>query len=152
MGGCGTITCGDENDGRGSDTPAGRFVAGSTGRPRPADPGLRSSPYRQDGPAWCANPVNRPVDTGVVDVVGSAVRKLAACGHSASRVELDLGGWEENFGPIVLAEEGKRRGHLLDGPHRLTRYQELSLRTAERLEAVLEVRPFARLPSRVSAL
>ena len=84
--------------------------------------------------AWCANPENRPVDAGVGDVVTSAVDKLAACGHRVSGVELDLGGWEEIFGPIVLAEEGERRGHLLDGPHRLTRYQERSLRAAEQLD------------------
>ena len=84
--------------------------------------------------AWCANPENRPVDAGVGDVVASAVHRLAALGHHVSSVELDLGGWEEIFGPIVLAEEGERRGHLLDGPHRLTRYQERSLRAAEQLD------------------
>ena len=84
--------------------------------------------------AWCANPENRPVDAGVGDVVASAVHKLDARGHRVSRVELDLGGWEEIFGPIVLAEEGERRRHLLDGPHRLTRYQERSLRAAEQLD------------------
>ena len=84
--------------------------------------------------AWCANPEGRPVDAGLGDAVTSAVKKLAACGHHVSRVDLDLGGWEEIFGPIVLAEEGERRGHLLDGPHRLTRYQERSLRAAEQLD------------------
>lgn len=80
--------------------------------------------------AWCPNPEGRPVDSGLGDVVAAAVKKLAACGHQVSRVELDLGGWEEIFGPLVLAEEGERRGHLLDGPHRLTSYQLKSLRAA----------------------
>ena len=34
----------------------------------------------------------------------------------------------------MLAEEGERRGHLLEGPHRLTRYQERSLRASQRLD------------------
>ena len=84
--------------------------------------------------AWCPNPEDRPVDAGIVDAVTSAVHELSASGHLATRVELDLGGWEEIFGPIVLAEEGERRGHLLDGPHRLTTYQERSLRAAGRLD------------------
>ena len=84
--------------------------------------------------AWCANPEGRPVDNGVREVAISAVNKLAACGHHVSSVNLDLGGWEEIFGPIVLAEEGERRGHLLDGPHQLTTYQERSLRAARRLD------------------
>ena len=84
--------------------------------------------------AWCANPEGRPVDTRLVAVVTSAVEKLGASGHQVSRVELDLGGWEEIFGPLVLAEEGERRGHLLDGPHPLTAYQERTLRAAAHLD------------------
>ena len=83
--------------------------------------------------AWCAEPEGRPVDADLGDVVASAVERLAADGHEVTRVELDLGGWEEIFGPLVLAEEGERRGHLLDGPHELTNYQRQSLRAAQRL-------------------
>ena len=49
-------------------------------------------------------------------------------------MDLDLKGWEDIFGPLVLAEEGQRRGHLLDGPHELTRYQRRSLMAAESLD------------------
>ena len=84
--------------------------------------------------AWCASPEGRPVDSGVGEVAAAAVKSLAACGHRVSSVDLDLGGWEGIFGPIVLAEEGERRGHLLDGPHRLTTYQERSLTAARRLD------------------
>ncbi|MDE0438617.1 MAG: amidase [bacterium] len=84
--------------------------------------------------AWCPDPEGRPVDPGLADVVATAVQQLAAGGHHVSRVELDLGGWEEIFGPLVLAEEGERRGHLLSGPHRLTTYQERSLRAAAQLD------------------
>lgn len=34
----------------------------------------------------------------------------------------------------MLAEEGERRGHLLDGPHELTRYQRRSLQAAAGLD------------------
>ena len=102
-------------------------AGGTTAAETPGGP----DPHRV---AWCANPEDRPVDTGVGDVVASAVNRLASLGHDVSSVELDLRGWEEVFGPIVLAEEGERRGHLLDGPHQLTRYQERSLRAAERLD------------------
>ncbi|MDE0376528.1 MAG: amidase [bacterium] len=98
-----------------------------------ATPGMPAGtrPHRV---AWCADPEGRPVDPGLGTAAASAVEKLAASGHHVSPVELDLGGWEEVFGPLVLAEEGERRGHLLGGPHRLTSYQERSLRAAERLD------------------
>ncbi|MDE0187661.1 MAG: amidase [bacterium] len=83
--------------------------------------------------AWCPNPEGRPVGRGVAEATMAAVDKLAACGHHIRSVDLDLAGWEDIFGPIVLAEEGERRGRLLDGPHRLTTYQERSLRAAGRL-------------------
>ena len=83
--------------------------------------------------AWCAKPEGRPVDAGVSSVA-AAMERLAACGHRVSSVELDLGGWEDIFGPLVLAEESERRGHLLDGPHDLTKYQRRSLRAAEQLD------------------
>ena len=84
--------------------------------------------------AWCPNPEGRPVDTDLGDAVAAAVARLAAAGHHVARVELDLRGWEEIFGPLVLAEEGQRRGHLLDGPHELTRYQRRSLQAAAGLD------------------
>ena len=84
--------------------------------------------------AWCANPESRPVDAGLCHVVAAAVERLASIGHHVDRVELDLQGWEDIFGPLVLAEEGERRGHLLDGPHELTRYQRRSLMAAESLD------------------
>ena len=91
-------------------------------------PGLR--PRRI---AWCPKPEGRPIDVGVSDAAAAAVAQLEACGHDVSLVELDLGGWEEIFGPLVLAEEGERRGHLLRGPHELTTYHRRSLMAAEQL-------------------
>ena len=84
--------------------------------------------------AWCPKPEGRPIDADVADAVATAVTQLAACGHDVNPVELDLGGWEEIFGPLVLAEEGARRGHLLRGPHELTWYHRRSLMAAEQLD------------------
>ena len=84
--------------------------------------------------AWCPNPEDRPVDAEVGAAVAAAVEQLAACGHYISSVELDLAGWEEIFGPLVLAEEGERRGHLLHGPHELTHYHRRSLTAAEQID------------------
>jgi len=94
--------------------------------------------------AWCPKPEGRPIDADVGDVLAAAVRRLAACGHEVSSVDLDFGGWEEIFGPLVLAEEGERRGHLLRGPHELTWYQKRSLMAAEQLDpGVLAAARFA---------
>ncbi|WP_423915638.1 amidase [Candidatus Poriferisodalis sp.] len=84
--------------------------------------------------AWCPKPEGRPIDADVGDVVAAAVTRLAACGHEVSPTELDFGGWEEIFGPLVLAEEGERRGHLLGGPDELTWYHRRSLVAAEHLD------------------
>ena len=92
--------------------------------------------------AWCATPEGRPIDAGVGAVAAAAMEVLASCGHDVHPVDLDLGGWEEIFGPLVLADEGERRGHLLDGPHELTWYCRRSLEAADRLDpaAVLTAR------------
>ncbi len=84
--------------------------------------------------AWCARPEGRPIDAGVADVAAAAVDALASCGHDVHPVDLDLGGWEEIFSPLVLADEGERRGHLLGGPHELTWYCRRSLEAAKRLD------------------
>ena len=84
--------------------------------------------------AWCPKPEGRPIDADVSHAAAAAVRQLEAGGHDVSGVELDLGGWEEVFGPLVLAEEGERRGHLLRGPHQLTWYHRRSLMAAEQLD------------------
>ena len=84
--------------------------------------------------AWCARPEGRPVDGKVGNAAETAVGRFEAIGHHVRGVDLDLGGWEQIFAPLVLAEEGERRGHLLSGPHELTRYEYQSLRAAEQLD------------------
>ena len=99
----------------------------------------RMSPHRPAGLArhriaWCAKPEGRPVEINVAEAVIAAVAELGARGHEVNPVELDFGGWEEIFSPIVLAEEGERRDHLLGGPHELTWYHRRSLEAAQQLD------------------
>ena len=90
--------------------------------------------------AWCARPEGRPIDADVGDLAAAAVKQLAACGHDVTPVDLDLAGWEEIFGPLVLAEEGERRGHLLRSRHELTWYHRRSLMAAEQLDPAVLTR------------
>ena len=83
--------------------------------------------------AWCSNPEGRPVERALLAKVRQAAESLCGLGHRLEAVDLQLEGWEEIFGPLVLAEEGERRGHLLEGAHPLTRYERRSLEAAREL-------------------
>jgi aspartyl-tRNA(Asn)/glutamyl-tRNA(Gln) amidotransferase subunit A len=62
-------------------------------------------------------------------------------------MDLDLGGWEEVFGPLVLDDENRERGHLLQlCPEELTRYELGSLRAAQHLDPLDVVRAEELLP------
>ncbi len=84
--------------------------------------------------AWCARPGNCPHDPGVVKVTEVAVKGLAGLGHHVTEHELKLDGWQEAFGPLVLHNEYRERGHLLDeAADLLTGYERRSLETAKTL-------------------
>ena len=83
--------------------------------------------------AWCSHPEGRPVERALLARVRLATESLRGLGHRLEAVDLHLDGWEEIFGPLVLAEEGERRGHLLEGAHPLTRYERRSLEVARKL-------------------
>lgn len=104
----------------------------------------RSYPARQCDRlriAWCARPEGRPVDRGVAARVAAAVQVLAQLGHDVAAADLPIEGWERAFGPLVLAEEHRERGHLLaTRSDELSSYELRSLRAAtsllpEQLEA-----------------
>jgi aspartyl-tRNA(Asn)/glutamyl-tRNA(Gln) amidotransferase subunit A len=99
-------------------------VLADTGYPRRATPrGLRI--------AWCPRPEGRPVDPELAQVVQDAVDTLSALGHEVGEVDLELAGWQEAFGPLVLAEEGRERGHLLaTAADQLSDYERVSLEAA----------------------
>ncbi|MXW36439.1 MAG: amidase [Chloroflexi bacterium] len=78
--------------------------------------------------AWCPRPEGRPVDPGVAATVSAAVARLEILGHEVVETALPLEGWNEAFGPLVLAEERRERGDLLDRfPDMLSDYVRRSL-------------------------
>lgn len=84
--------------------------------------------------AWCARPEGRPVDSALLDVVSGAVTVLEQLGHQIDATDLPLQDWKGAFGPLILAEEGELRGHLLAQPERLTEYERLTLEAAVTLD------------------
>lgn len=97
-----------------------------------ADSGFqRSSVKRPLRVCYCPAPENRPVDPGVADAVKRAAGVFETLGH---RIEVDhppIQGWSDIFGPLVLEEEQRERGHLLKHfPERITRYQRSTLEAA----------------------
>jgi Asp-tRNA(Asn)/Glu-tRNA(Gln) amidotransferase A subunit family amidase len=85
--------------------------------------------------AWCPRPEARPVDPDLASSVAGAVRQLAALGHHIEQVELPLARWKDAFGPLVLEEEGRLRGHLLpDLREMLTTYEVAALEAAAAID------------------
>jgi len=97
----------------------------------------RSLPVRQRDRlriAWCAQPEGRPIDRDLGARVTAGVRALERLGHDVSATDLPIGGWERIFGPLVLDEEHRERGHLLaTRGDELSSYELKSLREAARL-------------------
>lgn len=88
--------------------------------------------------AWISNPEGRPVDPILQKRVAGAVQNLADLGHEIDKVDLPLGGWNDAFGPLILDEERRERGHLLKSSrHLLTDYVARSLEGASRLDMAL---------------
>lgn len=85
---------------------------------------------------WCARPGGAPVDAEVADLVARAVRRFEDdLGHHVREVDVPVDGWQEIFAPLVLAEEHRERGHLLDlAPERLTEYERKTLTAGRDLE------------------
>jgi Asp-tRNA(Asn)/Glu-tRNA(Gln) amidotransferase A subunit family amidase len=85
---------------------------------------------------WCARPEGRPVDRAVAEAVAGAVGVLEDLGYEVVEVALPLEGWSDIFGPLVLDDERRERGHLLAAhADLLTLYERRSLEAAERLDA-----------------
>jgi Asp-tRNA(Asn)/Glu-tRNA(Gln) amidotransferase A subunit family amidase len=98
--------------------------------------------------AWCPRPEGRPVDPGLAGVVASAARQLSALGHEVEEVDVPVAGWKEAFGPLVLEEEGRLRGHLLrDCRDMLTGYEAAALDAAASLDvsSVMDAREQCRI-------
>jgi len=106
--------------------------------------------------AYCARPEGRPVDPGVAHAVDATARQLAEMGHEVVHTDLPLEGWNEVFGPLVLEDEHRERGHLLlRHAEELTRYERSSLRAALALDPAAVSRAQELLPQyrqRIAAL
>lgn len=86
--------------------------------------------------AWCPRPEGRAVQRELLASVEAAVRRLEAMGHQVEEVELPLAGWDDVFGPLVLDEEQRERGHLLVAADvTLTDYVRRTLEAGKRLDA-----------------
>jgi Asp-tRNA(Asn)/Glu-tRNA(Gln) amidotransferase A subunit family amidase len=98
----------------------------------------RDYPRRPTRPlrvGWCARPEGRPVDRAVAEAVSAAVGVLEELGHDVVELPLPLEGWSDIFGPLVLDDERRERGHLLEAhADLLTLYERRSLEAAERLD------------------
>lgn len=87
--------------------------------------------------AWCPAPEGRPLELGVAATARKAVEKLNALGHRIEETELPLHGWQDCFGPLVLADEWRYRRHLLDvHADRLTAYARRGIEAAALLTDV----------------
>lgn len=97
---------------------------------------VRATPKQSLRVAWCVRPQGSPVDLALAAVTSAAVRKLADLGHYVEEAELPIDGWNDIFGPLVLEEEGRLRGHLL-ASHRdqLSDYERTSLEAATNLKS-----------------
>lgn len=62
---------------------------------------------------FCAAPDGLPVDPVIRAAMARAAALLEGLGHAVEDIRLDLKGWDAAFGPLVLAEEWRERGHLL---------------------------------------
>jgi aspartyl-tRNA(Asn)/glutamyl-tRNA(Gln) amidotransferase subunit A len=61
---------------------------------------------------------------------------MASLGHEVVEIDLPVDGWNDVFGPLVLEDEHRERGHLLEhSPELLTRYERSALRAALSLDA-----------------
>ncbi|ETA05254.1 MULTISPECIES: amidase [Gordonia] len=105
---------------------------------------------------YCPRPEGRAVDPGVVRGVAAVAVALGEQGHDIIETDLPLDGWNEIFGPLVLEDEHRERGHLLaDHADQLSRYERSSLRAALALDPADVERARVQLPvyrRRIAAL
>lgn len=91
-------------------------------------------PFRSLVVGYCPRPEGRPVHPGIVAATDRAAEALGRCGHRVEPVDLPIGGWNDVFGPLVLEDEARERGHLLAQPELLTGYERRTLEAAQRLD------------------
>ena len=95
--------------------------------------GYPRRPVRPLVVGYDARPEGRPVDPGIAAHVDTVARTLERLGHRITPIDLPLAGWNDVFGPLVLEDEGRERGHLLETPDLLSDYERRSLEAAAAL-------------------
>lgn len=139
-------TCPDENGFRGMT----RFVTPGPFTQRVADARavlsvLSERPLvRQTGPSrlrvgLCLAPEGRPVAPALAAATQKVAGLLTEMGHHVEPIDPRIEGWDDIFGPLVLDDENRERGHLLRWlEDKLTDYELATLRAARRvsIEAV----------------
>lgn len=84
---------------------------------------------------YCPRPEARPVDENVLKAVDHAARVLETLGHHVVQEDIGIAGWAEIFAPLVLEDENRERGHLLElCPEKLSKYEVSSLEAAKNLD------------------
>lgn len=97
--------------------------------------------------AFDANPQGWPVEPGVASVVQFVADTFTRMGHHVVERSLPISGWEELFGPLVLDDEHRERGHLLaEYADEMTRYERATLRAAAELDPQDATTALAKLP------
>jgi aspartyl-tRNA(Asn)/glutamyl-tRNA(Gln) amidotransferase subunit A len=108
---------------------------------------VRAAPGTRLRVGFCLHPENRPVDAGVVAAVARAVAMMESLGHDVVAIDLPVEGWNDVFGPLVLEDEHRERGHLLEhSPELLTHYERSALRAALSLDPMATHRAQQLLP------
>jgi Asp-tRNA(Asn)/Glu-tRNA(Gln) amidotransferase A subunit family amidase len=96
----------------------------------------RRSDLRRLRVAFSPRPEGRPVDEGVAQAVAAAVERTPVLASKVEEVEPPIDGWVDIFSVLVLADERRYRGHLLEeSPERLTRYELRTLEEALKISA-----------------
>lgn len=98
--------------------------------------------------AYCSRPEGHPVDPDVALAVAGVAKACEDLGHGVDEIDLPLAGWNDIFGPLVLDDEHRERGHLLlTSADDLTSYERSTLRAASTLEPSMVKRAQELLPA-----
>ncbi len=96
---------------------------------------------------FCPRPEWRPVEEAIQRILEDVAQLVAGMGVEVVQTDLPLQGWQEIFGPLVLADELRERGHLLaTAPDLLSDYERRSLEAARDMDPKSVARARAALP------
>lgn len=98
--------------------------------------------------AYSRRPEGRPVHPGILAALDRTAEVLEALGHHVEHADAPIDDWNIIFGPLVLEDEHRERGHLLRlHAEALTQYERATLRAAVALDPARVARAHERLPA-----